>query len=86
MKLFLSEYSLPTDHPNWEFNFYVGRKTQAKWLKKALRITRSYKRIYTFGYLGLYDDEKRASNDQVERGLLTRDGKRKPAYRAFRAG
>lgn len=86
MKLFLSEYSLPTGHANFEFNFYVSRKTQAKWVRKALKITRSYNRIYTFGYLGLYDDALRDSGDQVERGLLTREGDRKPAYDAYRKG
>ncbi|MEJ7891548.1 MAG: hypothetical protein WKF94_02775 [Solirubrobacteraceae bacterium] len=84
MKLFLSEYSLPTDHANYEFNFFVSRKTQATWIRKALKIARSYKRIYTFGYLGLYDDDVRPSGDQVERGLLTRSGERKPAYAAYR--
>jgi hypothetical protein len=86
LKLFLSEYSLPTDHDNYEFNFWVSRKTQARWLRKALRIVRSYNRIYTFGYLGLYDDPVRDNNNQVERGLITRDGTHKPAYRAFRRG
>jgi hypothetical protein len=86
MKLYLSEYSLPTDHANFEFNFFVSRKTQAKWISKALRITRTYKRIYTFGYLGLYDDALNEQGDQVERGLLTRSGERKPAYAAYRKG
>lgn len=86
LKLFLSEYTLPTDHSNWEFNFYVTRRTQAKWLQKALRLARTYKRIYTLGYLGLYDDPVRPGNDQVERGLLTRSGAKKPGYGAFRAG
>lgn len=84
MKLFLSEFTLPTDHKNFEFNFYVDRATQAKWLAKALRIARSYKRIYTLGYLGLYDDPVRDDGEQVERGLLTRDGDHKPAYAAYR--
>lgn len=86
MKLFLSEYSLPTDHANFEFNFFVSRKTQANWIRKALRITRTYKRIYTFGYLGLYDDAPRGGGDQVERGLLTHGGERKPSYAAFSNG
>lgn len=86
MKLFLSEYTLPTDHANFEFNFYVTREKQAEWLKKALRITRAYKRIYTLGYLGLYDDALRGDGQQVERGLITREGRRKPAYAAFRKG
>jgi hypothetical protein len=84
LKLFLSEYSLPTDHGNFEFNFHVTRKTQARWLRKAIKIARGYDRIYTFGYLGLYDDQKRPNNDQVERGLITRSGEHKPAYSAFK--
>ena len=86
LKLFLSEYSLPTDHSNFEFNYWVKRKTQATWLKKALHIARSYKRVYTLGYLGLYDDDPRPDGDQVERGLLTRSGERKAGYAAFRNG
>ncbi len=86
LKLFLSEYTLPTDHGNWEFNYWVSRKTQARWLRRALKIARSYKRIYTFGYLGLYDDAPRPNGDQVERGLLTRSGEKKPGYAAFKAG
>ncbi len=86
LKLFLSEYSLPTDHPNFEFNFFLSRATQASWLTKALRIARSYKRIYTFGYLGLYDYPVREDGLQVESGLITRSGERKPGYAAFKKG
>ena len=86
LRIFISEFSLPTDHANFEFNFYVSSKTQASWLASALRITRRYSRIYTFGYLGLYDDAPRADGLQVERGLLDRVGGRKPAYEAFRRG
>ncbi len=52
LKLFLSEYSLPTDHANFEFNFFVTR-SQAGRLARARRcgIARTYKRIYTLGYL-----------------------------------
>jgi hypothetical protein len=85
-KLFLSEFSLPTDHQNWEFNFWVTRKVQARWTAQALRATRGWSRIYTFGYLSLYDDDLRPDGQQVERGLIERDGTRKPAYAAFRRG
>ena len=85
-KIFISEYTLPTDHPNFEFNFYLDQKTQADWIARALKITRSWSRLYTFGYLGLYDDPVRPNGDQVERGLIERDGTRKPAYEAFRKG
>jgi hypothetical protein len=86
LRLFLSEFSVPTGHENFEFNFYVSEKTQADWIRRALRITRRFSRIYTFGYLGLFDDALLPAGDQVERGLITRDGRRKPAFDAFRRG
>lgn len=86
LKIFISEYTLPTDHPNYEFNFYLDRDTQADWIRRALRITRSYRRIYTFGYLGLYDPPERPNGDQVDWGLIQRDGVHKPSYDAFKQG
>ena len=86
IRLFLSEYTAPTDHTSFEFNFYVSRRTQATWIRLALRETRRWSRIYTFGYHALYDDPVRPDGQQVERGLLERDGTRKPAYYAFRRG
>jgi hypothetical protein len=86
LRVFISEYTLPTGHPNVEFNFHVTEATQARWIARALRIVRGWRRLYTFGYQGLYDDPVRPGHDQVERGLLRRDGTRKPAYAAFRDG
>jgi hypothetical protein len=64
----------------------MTRELQASWITDALRETRRWPRIYTFGYLGLYDDALRADGRQVERGLLERDGRPKPAYEAFKRG
>jgi hypothetical protein len=86
LRLFLSEFSLPTDHTNIEFNFFVRRQTQALWLRRALRITRRWHRIYTLGYLGLYDDAARPDGFEVNRGLIELSGHKKRAYRAFRDG
>jgi hypothetical protein len=86
LKLFLSEFTLPTDHENWEFNFYVDRGTQARWLSDALRVTRRWNRIYSLGWLALYDDPPRPGNDEVNRGLMTYEGKRKPSFGAFKGG
>jgi hypothetical protein len=90
LPLFLSEFSLPTDHANHEFNFWVTRKTQARWLASALRITRRWRRIYTLGYFALYDERPRGPNlthgDEAHRGLLDWRGRRKPSYRAFKRG
>lgn len=86
LRLFLSEFTLPTDHPNYEFNFWVTRETQAVWVRQALRIARRWKRIYTFGYLGLFDDPARQDGLEVNRGLIDRSGRKKPAYRAYKRG
>jgi hypothetical protein len=86
LRLFLSEFSLPTGHANFEFNFWVSERAQARWLRRALRIVRHDKRIYTFGYLGLYDDALRPDGQQVERGLIDRNGRRKPAFAVFERG
>jgi hypothetical protein len=86
LKLFLSELTLPTDHENHEFNFWLTRETQARWLGAALRITRRSERVYTLGYLGLFDDPPRPDGLEVNRGLLTWTGEKKRAYYAFRRG
>jgi hypothetical protein len=86
MKLFLSELFWPTDHRNHEFNFWVTRRTAARWLTDALRTTRRWSRIYALGWFSLYDDPPRPRGDEVNRGLLTRSGRKKPAYRAYKRG
>jgi hypothetical protein len=86
LRVFISEVSFPTGHANFEFNFFVKERTQADWLRRALKITRQLRRIYTFGYLGLYDDAIRADGLQVERGLIDRNGRRKPSFRVFQRG
>lgn len=84
MKIFIAEEMFPTDHPNFEFDYWLPRKTAARWLGDALRATRRWSRIYTLAWTGLYDDPVRPDHRQVERGLLTRQGKKKPAYFAFK--
>ncbi|MEA2271798.1 MAG: polysaccharide biosynthesis protein PslG [Solirubrobacteraceae bacterium] len=86
LRLFLSEFFVPTDHPNYEFNFYVDRNTQASWLTAALRITREWSRIYATGWFTLYDDPPNAANDEVARGLMDLEGRPKPAYYAYQRG
>ena len=64
---------------------HAARPRPAGW-RAALRITRRWRRIYTLGYLGLYDDPPRPDGREVNRGLITFDGRKKPAFRAFRDG
>ena len=90
IRLFLSEFTFPTDHPNYEFNFWVTRSIQARWLSRALRITHQWRRIYALGWFALYDEKPNGPGgrpgDEVNRGLLEWDGDRKPSYRAFKRG
>jgi hypothetical protein len=86
IKLFLSELFWPTDHPNHEFDFWVERWRAAAWLTDALRVTRRWSRVYTLGWFSLYDDPPNPEGDEVNRGLLTYRGRKKPAYFAYKRG
>ena len=86
LRLFLSEWTLPTDHPNHEFNFYVTHEVQASWLSDALRIVRGHRRLYTLGWIALYDDPPLPSGDEVNRGLIDHQGRRKPSFDSYRRG
>ena len=86
INFFLSELFWPTDHQNHEFDFWVTRHRAATWLTDALRVTRRWSRIYTLGWFSLYDDPPNEAGDEVNRGLLTYRGRKKPAYRAYKRG
>jgi hypothetical protein len=86
LRLFLSEFVIPTDHKNLSLNFWVDRQTQADWLKAALRITRRSKRIYSLGWLSLYDEPPRPYGLETNFGLIDANGNRKPSYRAYKRG
>jgi hypothetical protein len=86
IRLFLSEYQLPTDHANYEFSFHLTREAQASFIKAALRITRHWSEIYSLGYHRLRDDPPRPDGLEVNRGLIDATGVKKPGYFAFRDG
>jgi hypothetical protein len=86
LRLFLSEFTLPTEHANHEFNFWVTRKVQASWLSDALRIVRRRARLATLGWIALKDDPPRADGQEVNRGLVDINGRRKPSFYAYRDG
>jgi hypothetical protein len=85
-RVFVSEFVLPTDHENWQFNFFLSQRQQVRWLRAALRIARRDKRLFSFGYLGLFDEAARPDGRQVRWGLLNPDGTPKPAFDVFRRG
>jgi hypothetical protein len=86
IKLFLEEFTVPTGHRDHQFNFFVSESTAASWLTSALRITRRWRRIYALGWFTLYDEAPRPKGDESLLGLIARNGRRKPAYYAYRDG
>jgi hypothetical protein len=87
LPIFISEYNAPTDEPSFEFNYYVTRAVQARWVRAALRITRSWSRIYTLGWHSLRDLPPREEGGPPSNtGLIDKRNRRKPAYAAFKRG
>ena len=83
IKLFLSEWTIPTSRWDDEFNFYVTRATQARWIRDAWRIVRSSPFIYALGWIHLQDDPPRHGSSG---GLLDYKGRPKLGYYAFKNG
>ena len=83
IRLFLSEFTIPTG-PDIEFNFHVSRAMQARWLRRAFSIARAIK-ADGLGWIHLRDDAPIAGQQVVNGGLMTHDGKRKPAFAVFRS-
>jgi hypothetical protein len=89
IKIFMSEFTVPTDKPDAEFNFYVTRTLQAKWLRDGFRIAhRLSDRVYGLGWIHLYDDPPDPAGKiaVVQGGLMAFDGQKKPGYFAFKNG
>jgi hypothetical protein len=86
LKLFLAEFTLNTDRPSTSFNFWVTPEVQAQWVAAALRITRSWRKVYAFGWINLYDDPPAEAGNEVRGGLFDWRGRRKPVFNAFKRG
>ena len=82
IRLWLSEYSIPTDQPAPVFaDFYVSRAKQGSWLRAAYKLAKT-KKIYTLGYYRLIDDTPPGIN---QLGLLDSNLQPKqPGYDAFK--
>jgi hypothetical protein len=78
LDLYLSEWGVPTGFEDVHLGQEESAKTADKWVRSAFRITEEWNRIYTLGWIHLLDKEG------ISTGLLTRDGKRKSTYRAYK--
>jgi hypothetical protein len=79
-KLFIAEWTIPTA-VGTDFNFYVDKSVQAKWIADSLRIGRRLKSIYAIGWIHLFDEPPSSPS-----GLIETDGVKKPGYFAWKAG
>ena len=86
LRLFLSEFTVPTGHKNWLFNFFEPEQTAANWLRAALRVSRGWNRIAALGWYQLYDEPARSTGDETLYGLIAQNGRRKPAFAVFQNG
>ena len=82
-KLWLSEFSVSSDHGNSSFGFYVTREQQARYLAAAFKIARKARYVAGIGWFKLYDDPPN-STTKLTNGLFTYDMKPKPAYHAYK--
>jgi hypothetical protein len=81
VRFFLSEFTIPTDRSDHEFNFWVSRATQARWIRLALRGARRSPRIAGLGWIHLRDTPPLTSS-----GLLDARGRPKLGFHAFARG
>jgi hypothetical protein len=82
---FLSEWTLPTDHPAPVFGdgFWVTRSEQAKRITAAYKMVQPLSYVDALGYFTLVDQPGGTTRNRW--GILTSDGERKPGFQAYAA-
>ena len=80
--LWLSEFTVSSDHPNRAFDFAVSRKQQARWLTAAFRLANSASYVAGMGWFDLIDEAPSVSGG-LTTGLMTWNLKPKPAFYAY---
>jgi len=82
-RLWLSEFTVPSDHANRAFTFFVSRQEQAHWLSAAFRIGDRTPYVAGIGWYSLLDEPDPING--FTGGLLDAQGAPKPALAAYRA-
>jgi hypothetical protein len=80
--LWLSEFTISSDHPTIAFDFAVSRKEQARWVTAAFRLVDSVNYVAGLGWFELLDQP--AGADNLTNGLMTWNVRPKPAFYAYR--
>jgi hypothetical protein len=82
VKLWLSEFTISSDHNNRAFDFHVSRKEQAKWVTAAYKLVDSVNYVAGLGWFSLLD-EPPTIGGHLTTGLMTWDAHPKPAFYAY---
>jgi hypothetical protein len=82
-RIFVSEWTIQSDHDSGVFAFHVSREQQARYVTKAYAMVRKLKYVDALGWFSLYDYPDTASNPAW--GLITYEGVVKPSFAAYRA-
>jgi hypothetical protein len=80
-RLWLSEFTVQSDHSSAVLRDSVSRAAQARWLRAGYEVAGSVEEVAGLGWFKLLDDPDRPGH--AHWGLLTSDGGRKPAFRAY---
>jgi hypothetical protein len=81
-KIWISEFTVLSDHGHKALSFSVSRDEQARWLSAAYDIVRSHPTW--FAGLGWFNLEDSREEVPLRSGLLDENGVPKPAYWAYR--
>ncbi len=79
--LWLSEFSIQSDHGSPLFPFYTTREGQRRYVEAAYRIADQNPWIAGLGWVRLVDSKYEPRD--INWGLLDRKGRKKPSYNAF---
>ena len=86
LRIFIDEFGWNTEHEALGWLYYVPRKKQASYLRKAYALAARFGRVDTMCWYQLYDAPPDRNSTQWlnwTSGLRTWNGVRKPAWRAF---
>lgn len=83
VRLWLSEFTISSDHKNRAFDFAVSRLQQARWLAAAYRLVNSVNYVAGLGWFNLIDEPPLPQNENLTNGLMTYTLTPKPAFWAY---
>jgi hypothetical protein len=80
--LWLSEFTISSNHTNIAFDFAVSRKEQAKWVTAAFKLVDSVSYVAGLGWFELLDQPP--ASGSLTNGLMTWKLRPKPAFYAYK--